>query len=78
MSPEAGPAAERVLQRLGFAAQLAGLGSDELADRWAGAWRRDRSVVDLHVGFYGIEVDPVLAWRILSSRTEWIELLGSP
>ena len=78
VSPEAGPAAQRVLQRLGFAAQLAGLGSDELVDRWACAWRRDRSVVDLHVGFYGIEVDPVLAWRTLSSRTEWIDLLGSP
>ena len=71
-------AAERVLQGLGFAEQLAGLGSDELADRWACAWRRDRSVVDLHLGFYGIETDPVLAWQILSSRTEWIELLGSP
>jgi hypothetical protein len=78
VSPDAGPAAERVLERLGFVAQLAGLGSDELSDHWARAWRRDRSVVDLHVGFYGFEVDPVSAWRILSSRTEWMEVLGSP
>jgi Uncharacterised nucleotidyltransferase len=64
------PCAEAVLAGLGFALQLSELDSDIILVPWARPWRRGRSVVDLHTSYYGIGVDPDVAWSALTATTE--------
>jgi hypothetical protein len=64
------------LRRLGFEDGLESLAHPRMESIASHPWYRGEHTVDLHCTFWGIQVSPAEAWRVLSARTVPLKVGG--